>query len=240
LFSSASLKTPEDGRLEGVKMNKWIAIPIIGIMAVGLTITGVFYLQEANKLDDAQNAIANLQGDVSDLKGDLAAAERNLTIAEADLTASEVTSLTLKEELLDSTTRVTTLETELDEGNSAIQTQQSLNLTLSGELEKVQNPRHFETLDELEAWLAQDDTDTRVRWQSLPPEQKVFILQVRALRDGYLLPAWFEDFDFDNIIDFVGNLAYIGDEIYYVWPLDDSVAEFAFVPPIPSHPLSSE
>ena len=214
-------------------MNKWIAIPIIGIMAVGFTITGVFYLQDTNKLDDAQNAITNLQGDVSDLKGDLAAAERNLT-------ASEVTSLTLQEELLDSTTRVTTLETELDEGNSAIQTQLSLNLALSGELEKVQNPRHFETLDELEAWLAQDDTDTKVRWQSLPPEQKVFILQVRALRDGYLLPAWFEDFDFDNIIDFVGNLAYIGDEIYYVWPLDDSVAEFAFVPPIPSHPLSSE
>jgi len=214
-------------------MNKWIAIPIIGIMAVGFTITGVFYLQDTNKLDDAQNTITNLQGDVSDLKGDLAAAERNLT-------ASEVTSLTLQEELLDSTTRVTTLETELDEGNSAIQTQLSLNLALSGELEKVQNPRHFETLDELEAWLAQDDTDTKVRWQSLPPEQKVFILQVRALRDGYLLPAWFEDFDFDNIIDFVGNLAYIGDEIYYVWPFDDSVAEFAFVPPIPSHPLPSE
>jgi len=233
LFSNASLKTPEDGRIEGAKMNKWIAIPIIGIMAVGFTITGVFYLQDTNKLDDAQNAITNLQGDVSDLKGDLAAAERNLT-------ASEVTSLTLQEELLDSTTRVTTLETELDEGNSAIQTQLSLNLALSGELEKVQNPRHFETLDELEAWLAQDDTDTKVRWQSLPPEQKVFILQVRALRDGYLLPAWFEDFDFDNIIDFVGNLAYIGDEIYYVWPFDDSVAEFAFVPPIPSHPLPSE
>ena len=232
-------------------MNKQIAVPIIGVLALGLIATGVFYLQGTSKLNDAQDEIAGLQGDVSGLETDLAAIETDLAATEAELTVSEATNSTLEAELVDSGAKVATLETELDEANSATQIFQDWNLTLSEELKKVKDPRHFETLVELEAWLAQDDTDTNTRLASAPAAEQAFILQVRALRDGYLLPAWFEDFNFldgigdhvdldhfDMGIDFVGNLAYIGDEMYYVFPTDDSIFPFAFgLSPLPSHPL---
>jgi|TARA_B100001971_G_C18170987_1_gene527100 hypothetical protein len=225
-------------------MNKRIASPIIGVLAVGLIVVGVFYLQGANELTDAQSEIVSLEGNVSALGTELADSEAEVSTLEA----------ALETEQANSAANVAALETELDQANSATQTQLDRNLTLSEELEKVTDPRHFESLEELEAWLAQDDTDTRVRWESLPPEEKAFILQVRALRDGYLLPAWFEDFNymdvdgamvdhldlehFDGIIDFVGNLAYIGTEMYYMFPLDDTVFPFAIDSPlIPPHPL---
>ena len=222
-------------------MNKRIASPIIGVLAVGLIVAGIFYLQGANELTDAQSEIVSLEGNVSALGTELADSEAEVSTLEA----------ALETEQANSAANVAALETELDQANSATQTQLDRNLTLSEELEKVTDPRHFESLEELEAWLAQDDTDTRVRWESLPPEEKAFILQVRALRDGYLLPAWFEDFNFldgigdhvdldhfDMGIDFVGNLAYIGDEMYYVFPTDDSIFPFAFgLSPLPSHPL---
>ena len=249
-------------------MNQRIAIPIIGVLAVGLIATGVFYLQGTNKLEDAQTEIAGLQGDVSGLEEDLAATEEDLEATEGDLAATEVdlaaveaTNSTLEVGLADSVARVATLETELDDANSATQTQLDRNLTLSEELLTVKDPRHFETLEELEAWLAQDDTNTNTRLASATPAERAFILQVRALRDGYLLPAWFEDFNFldidvdgvmimvdhldqnhfDGTIDFVGNLAYIGDAIYYVWAEEDFIVEFAVaLPLIPSHPQPLE
>ncbi len=222
-------------------MNKRIAIPVIGVLAVGLIVTGVFYLQGTSKLGDAQDEIAGLQGDVSGLEGDLATTEADLAATEADLAATEAGQAATEVDLADSAARVSTLEGELDQAASAALTQQDINSTLSEELEKVKDPRHFETLAELQAWLAQDDTNTRVRWQSMPPNELVYVLQVRALRDGYILPAWFEDFDFDGVVDYVGNLAYIGEEIYYVWVDDDSTVAFAqMVPPIPPHPLPEE
>jgi hypothetical protein len=88
----------------------------------------------------------------------------------------------------------------------------------------------------LEVWLAQDYTD--IEYSDASPFEIVYVLQARALIDGYLLPAHFEDPDFDYVVDFIGNLAYIGDELYYVWPYDDSYFLWADVPLIPSYPLS--
>jgi hypothetical protein len=222
-------------------MNKRIAIPIIGVLVVGLIATGVFYLQGTNELEDAQDEIAGLQGDVSGLEGDLAATEADLAATEEDLAVSAADLAVSEADLAEAEDLVSDLETEIDQANSAAQTQQNLNLTLSEELAKAKDPRHFESLEELEAWLAQDDTDTRIRFTSISPEERAFILQVRALRDGYLLSASFEDFNFDGLLDLPGNMAYIGDEIYWIRAADDFVVLFVRdVPPIPSHPLPEE
>ena len=206
-------------------MNKRIAIPIIGVLVCGLIAAAC---SGANELTDAQDEIAGLQGDVSGLEAGLADSEAEVSALGTELTVS-------KAELVDSAARVATLEVELDQATSAAQTQQSLNLTLAEELKKVKGPRHFESVTELEAWLAQDNTDTRTRWESMPLRERAFVLQVRALRDGYLLPAWF----FDPELTFVGNLAYIGAEIWWVWPDDDLIELMVdVVPPIPSRPLS--
>jgi hypothetical protein len=49
-------------------MNKWIAIPIIVVLAVGLIAMGFLYRQETNKLKDAQSEIVTLEGNVSTLE----------------------------------------------------------------------------------------------------------------------------------------------------------------------------
>jgi hypothetical protein len=108
--------------------------------------------------------------------------------------------------------------------------------TLSEELQTVKDPRHFTSLQELISWLAQDDTDTAYAGRTAT--ELVLILQVRALRDGYLLPANMEDVDGDYNVDIVGNIAYIGGNGYVVVPGTDDVVEwFRNIPPIPSHPL---
>ncbi len=250
-------------------MNKWITISAIGALAIGVITTGVLYAQENSRLKDARTEIIGLESNVSALEADLAAAEAQVSTLESNLAAAvaEVSALEsdlaaakgeistlevdlaaavgeviiLEADLAVAEAQVSTLEADLESAQSALQAQQDINSELSQGLESMQDPRHFESLEELEAWLAQDDTDTDIRLAAVPPIERIFILQVSALRDGYLLPAYLEDFDFDFFIDFVGNLAYIGDEIYYVWAPTDEVVLFAFdTPPIPLHPSPLE
>lgn len=166
------------------------------------------------ELTTAEAQVSVLEGNVSTLETDLAAAEAQVATLEADLAAAEAQVATLEADLADAEAQVA---------------------TLSEELQTVKDPRHFTSLQEMEAWLAQDDTDTAYPFAGL--FEQAFILQVRALRDGYLLPAYFEDRDYDLLVELIGNFAYIGDEIYYIDPADDFVTLWAFVDTIPSHPL---
>lgn len=188
-------------------MNKWIAIPLIVLLAAGAGALGFLYFQESGKLKDADVEISSLEGNVSSLQSSLSAKD----------------------------TDISSLESDLGVANASIQAQQAINTVLTDELKNIKDPRHFTSLSELVDWLDQDDTDILYASKSL--EELAFILQVAALRDGYLLPACFEDWDGDYLVNNVGNLAYIGDEIFMVWPDDDTVFTWAYVAPIPSHPL---
>jgi septal ring factor EnvC (AmiA/AmiB activator) len=184
-----------------------------------------------------ETELAAAEGEVLILEADLAAAEGEISTLETELVAAEAQVSTLATELAAAETQVSTLEADLESAQSALQAQQDINSELSEDLAAVQDPRHFESLEELGAWLAQDDTDTDIRLAAVPSWERIFILQVRALRDGYLLPANFEDWDGDLIVDFWGNLAYIGDDIYWVWAVDDSIFLWAIdMPPVPLHP----
>jgi hypothetical protein len=188
-------------------MNRLIAMPVITILVVGVGVLGFLYFNESSKLNDAESEISSLEGSVSSLQS-------TLTNKDAEILS---------------------LEDDLDTANTSLQAQQEINATLTEELEKVTDPRHFSTLSELVDWLDQDATDVLYGYEDL--YELAFILQVSALRDGFILPACFEDLDSDYFIDNIGNIAYIGDEIYMVWPEDDTVFVWAYVPPIPSHPL---
>ncbi len=158
-------------------MNKWIAIPVIATLAVGIIVGGYFLLQQNNKLTEAESEIVALEGNVS--------AQRNI------------------------------------------------NSSLTEELKTVKDPRHFESVTELVGWLDQDDTDTKYKDGS--DAQIAFILQVRALRDGYLLPAI--PLRVNNTPTW-RNMAIIGDGVYWINALDDNTRRRSFnVDPIPSHPL---
>lgn len=103
------------------------------------------------------------------------------------------------------------------------------------ELNKIKDPRHFYTIEELRAWLQRDDTNTNPAYASLSLAEKAFVLQVKALRDGYLLPAAI-DADPQHIYSW--NVAVIGASIYVVTASNDETMFLAnFEIPPTQHPL---
>ena len=87
-------------------MSKWIAIPIIVVLAVGLIAIGVLYLQETNKLKDAESKIGGLEGNVSTL-------EAQVSTLQADLAAAEAEVSTLEGDLADAEAQVSALEARM-------------------------------------------------------------------------------------------------------------------------------
>ena len=71
------------------KMNKWVVIPMIVILTIGTITNGVFYLQESNKLKEAQVEIAGLEGDVTALEGNLTTVEGDVSVLEGNFTTVE-------------------------------------------------------------------------------------------------------------------------------------------------------
>ena len=71
------------------KLNKWVVIPMIVILTIGTITNGVFYLQESNKLKDAQVEIAGLEGDISTLEGDFTTVASDVTTLEGDISTLE-------------------------------------------------------------------------------------------------------------------------------------------------------
>ncbi len=210
-------------------MNKWLAIPVIAVLVVGLIVGGYFLSRQAAKLGEAESEIVALEGDVSAL-------EVNVTTLAGDITALAGNVSTLETELAESAATAATLAADLGTANSTVSnlrsdlsTQQMINLSLSSGLKMVKDPRHFSSLTELTDWLHDDDTDTRYASDTMA--EKACILQVSALRDGYLLPAFiFEDGD-------GRNLAAIEDELWGVRPDDDDTYFITYIEPLPSRPL---
>jgi len=188
-------------------MSKMIAIPLVIVLVIGVGALGFLYMNESGKLNDAESEISTLGSSVSSLQ----------------------TSLTSKD------VEIVSLEDDLDIASVSLQAQQDINVTLTEEMEKVTDPRHFSSLSEIVDWLDQDSTD--IYYGSEPLHELAYILQVAALRDGFILSALFEDWDGDYTIDNIGNIAYIGDEIYLIYPEDDQIFVWAYVAPVPSHPL---
>ncbi|MBA7697640.1 hypothetical protein ES703_106307 [subsurface metagenome] len=220
-------------------MNKWIAIPVITVLAVGIIAGGYFLWQQTSKLGDAESEIVTLEGDVSTLEGNVSTLEGDISTLEGNVSTLEGNVSTLETDLAESETTVSTLEADLTSANSRISnlqsdvsTQQTINSSLSAELNKVKDPKHFATLSELVDWLDEDDTDTKYAGKA--PSELSFILQVRALRDGYLLPA---DVDVEGDYYYVSNSARIGDSLYWVFASNDSTQFASYVSPIPSRPL---
>lgn len=218
-------------------MNKLIAIPVIAVLAVLVIVGGYVLLQRNNTLTDnlteAESEIVALEGNITGLEGNVSTLQGKLTSSEA-----EVSSLSAN--LTESKAAVASLQTDLASANSSmknlqgdVSTQRTLNSTLTTELKKVKDPRHFSTLTELVDWLAKDDTNTK--YANETDWQKAFILQVRALRDGYLLPAG--PYVVGGTLT-LRNFAIIGDNIFVVQASDDNATRRSdVIKPMPSHPL---
>jgi hypothetical protein len=130
---------------------------------------------------------------------------------------------------------VTATQASLDRAASDLATAILTSSSQAVSLKKVQDPGHFDTLTEITAWLAKDDTNTNPAYASLSNYSKAFILQVKALRDGYLLPACL---DWDSSFIYTWNAAIVGGTVYSIDPSTDTLTKGpAFPVPPPSHPL---
>lgn len=199
-------------------MNKRIVIPIIVLLVAGVITVGPSCVAEAirlsDELEDAQSQIAALEGDISSLEEEASSLQARLSDSEAS---------------------VSSLEAELESAQNALEAQQDVNSALAEEMKTVRDPAHFESLAKLTDWLYQDDTDEIYGHED--PLIVACILQVRALRDGYLLPVDIDVVDGNN---YISNCVVIGDSIYWVDAASDDIDWANYVEPIPSHPLPLE
>ena len=231
-------------------------IIVIAVLAIGLIAVGVLYGIENSNLNKAKADIAELENNVATLENNIATLQTQLAAEQAhaaglqteltatinDLNVSLDEIEQLESDLADSELRILNLEAELDEKNTElaqayadISDLTDANIVLTEELNTIKDPRHFNSLEELETWLENDDTDTNDAYSSLKSQEKAYILQVKALRDGYILSACI---DWDSNYIYSWNVAIVGDTVYSINAATDVINEGpSFYNDLPLHPL---
>jgi septal ring factor EnvC (AmiA/AmiB activator) len=248
-------------------MNKGILISISMLLAVALITLGVFYgmgVGELNKAniritaleaniaslqdqyttekiiaDSLQTRLSAANGNITNLQTNMDTANAKVTSLQTDLATANAKVTSLTADLATANGKVTTTQASLDKANADLAVAKTTNTSLFAELTKVENPSHFNSVQELAGWLAQDDTNTNPAYSSLTTAAKAYVLQVKALRDGHLLPAQIvPDSTGTYILGF--NLALVSANIYAVDPSTDAINPypFSFVTALPLYPLS--
>jgi hypothetical protein len=158
-----------------------------------------------------------------------------VTSLTADLATANAKVTSLTSDLATANTKVASTQASLDKATSDLAAAVLANTSQAAELKKVKDPKHFDTMTELTTWLAKDDTNTNPAYASLSSYSRAFILQVKALRDGYLLPACL---DWDAAYIYSWNAAVVGGVVVSVNASTDAVTLGpTFSNPPPSHPL---
>ena len=153
--------------------------------------------------------------------------------AERDTLNNELQGV--KSTLAATTAKENELKAEIEKLKADVAAQRTINLSTTDDLKNISSPRHFESLTELNDWLRKDKTDTEYGSENLGNIS--FILQIKAMRDGYLLPAWVYT---DDEYIYFGNSAFIEDETYNVYAYDDSIEFYDYGPVLSSRPLPLE
>ena len=217
----------------------WVLIVVV-ILLVGSTGYLVFaYTSTSSDLKDANATIydyvaevAGLERDVASLTDDLDTVTQERDTLQTEKTTLEGEKASLETELDDANSQISSLQSSLSSKTSELNSEKARTTSLQGELNTVMYPRHFNSVQELADWLQQDDTDTQ--YADKRPAVWSYILQVRALQDGYLLPV---SVYVEGQSTYWSNCAVIGGEIYWVYADDDSFYWFAYVSPIPTYPI---
>jgi len=141
--------------------NKWISIPLISVLVVGLITSGYFLWQQTTTLRDTRSEIADLEETKTNLEGNVVTLEKNIDTLEGNVN-------TLETQMLESEATVSTLEESLVVANNEneklqadVSTQRNINASLTAELKTIKSPRNFNSTQELADWLYEDDTDNR-------------------------------------------------------------------------------
>ncbi len=188
------------------------------------------------ELETAQSEVSELNSELEEMKTKPEPKQPDVEAINNELESTKTELEVAKTSLGESIKNVSSLQADLQKANEDIDTQLKANSTLSGELKMVKYPRHFESLAELTEWVQKDETDT------LYPDAKdmelAYILQVRAARDGYILPVNTQFMGDEVRIAY--NLAHIDDYIYSVRASGDLIKPYFMAqlrPPLYPIPL---
>jgi capsule polysaccharide export protein KpsE/RkpR len=188
-----------------------------------------------SQLRTEKDNVSNLQSELNMEKADLIDLQAELTSTEVDLTASKAKVVSLTSELAIANENVATIQANLDKANLDLATAIATNTAQADILKKVQDPRHFNSFTELTTWLANDDTNTNPTYSSLTPQARSYVLEIKALRDGYLLSACL---DWDSTYIYTWNVAVINGGIYSVDAATDVITQGPTITgSMPLHPL---
>ena len=188
------------------------------------------------QLATAQSDLTASQAKVTSLTSDLATANAKVNSLTTDLSTANANVTSLTASLATANAKVTTTQASLDKANSDLAAAVVTNTTQAASLKKVQDPTLFSTIAELTAWLAQDDTNTNPAYAALSGPTKAYILQIKALRAGYLISAFL---DWDSTYYYFGATTMVGGTIVFISVTTDTITTSPFtVPNAPTgHPL---
>ena len=207
-----------------------IAAIALGIVAVALVVVVAILASQLgsknSKLSDAEQQVESLQAQVSTLNSNLSSTQNSLSTTQAKVTS-------LQTDLNSTTAKADSLQKQIDSLNESVSDKQSTIAAQASELQTMSYPRHFNSIVELTNWLQQDNTDAIAAGLTNP--EISFILQIHAARDGYLLPV---RLPIAGSLDYITNMAVIGDVVYSVRGKDDFVERWGSVSPaLPSYPI---
>jgi hypothetical protein len=207
-------------------MTKWITIGVAVVVIVALAVTTIILAvknSSLNKdLNDTKAQLTTVQGQANTLQS-------NVSSLQTQLNQEQAKSKTLQTSLDTANTEIINLNKTAASNLATISSQAS-------EIKTMRYPRHFNSAIELTNWLQADDTNTR--YAGLSSSQISFILEVRAARAGYLLPV---RLPIGGTLDYITNMAIIGDSVYSVRGTDDFVEKLMTISPVPaSYPITPE
>ncbi len=160
----------------------------------------------------ADLAVAN--ANVTKLSADLATVNANVTRLSSDLAAANANVAKLTSDLAAANAQVTKLNADLATAKQDAADYAALVLVLA-------YPRHFNSVQELNSWLATDNTNSNTAYAGLTSSQRCYILQVNALQDGFLLPAAISVSSNGTV--YYNNVAIVGGSVYAVNVLTDQI-----------------
>ncbi len=181
----------------------------------------------------------------------LADSEAQVTSLQADVSALEVDKSSLQSQLAQAQTKSTSLQSELDTTKDQTSKEiEQLNKSLTdtratvdsqaATIKTMKYPHNFSSIDELTSWMQKNNP---VTWDpntltTLQRAEMAFALEVKAARDGYIMPAMLPLF---GNIDWMTNHVIVGDVVYEIKSWDGTIQNGGkVVPALPSYPITPE
>jgi len=219
-----------------MKKQRFVFIIIILLLSgllIGCGVSTEEYTKVVNDYTAIKIELESIRTELEAKQAELEALQTELKSIKAELEKDQAELENLKESSQTLENDLQVANDEIDKLEGDIKAQQQINSSLSDELKKITYPRHFQSLTELTDWLRQDDTDTKYANERI--SNLSFILMVKALRDGYLLPVSIESAP-DTV--YYSNAAIIEDELHWVWADDDYTEFDGYLQPLPSRPIA--